>query len=148
MLHVQRSMSTRGLLNTRRFAVTLALFGLATSILPFQAYGHSSSALPAAAQTSAPEPEPESEPEPEPSQYRQYPEITRAIFLSYNDINDFIAQSPKATRVAPPELTDIAAHGPDVIKVIQGPDCNRDGQVDDRAQCIKAFYQLWLKFNR
>ncbi|WP_156312475.1 hypothetical protein [Marinagarivorans algicola] len=142
MLHVQRSMSTRGLLNTRRFAATLALFGLATSILPFQAYGHSSSALPAAAQTSAPEPESE------PSQYRQYPEITRAIFLSYNDINDFIAQSPKATRVAPPELTDIAAHGPDVIKVIQGPDCNRDGQVDDRAQCIKAFYQLWLKFNR
>lgn len=74
--------------------------------------------------------------------------ITRDAFLAYKDINDFIAQSPVVTRLAPPDLNDIATHGPDVVKVIQGADCNRDGEVDTHKQCVKAFYDLWVRFNR
>lgn len=138
MPHAQRPIPTFSVHSNIRFTAALTLFGLTASTLPFKAYGQSDDPIPAAALA----------PEPELIHDTQYPDITKAMFLSYKDINDFIAQSPKATRVAPPNSTDIAAHGPEVIKVIQGADCNRDGRVDDRAQCIKAFYQLWLKFNR
>ena len=74
--------------------------------------------------------------------------VTREAFLAYQDINDFIAQSPVVTRVAPPDSNDIATHGPEVVKLIQGADCNRDGEVDTHKQCIKAFYDLWVRFNR
>lgn len=74
--------------------------------------------------------------------------ITQKDFLAYKNVNDFIAQSPIVATITPPELRDIAQHGSEVVKVIQGADCNRDGQIDTQKQCIAAFYHLWLKFNR
>ena len=73
--------------------------------------------------------------------------ITQEVFQNYKDLNDFMEQSPQVTELSSPGALDVMEYGPDVLKTVTGPDCNRDGKLDDLTVCRKEFLRLWLLFN-
>ena len=74
--------------------------------------------------------------------------ISKEEFVSYKDVADFIAQSPRVTMTVTPSKADIDKYGQQVAKSLTGSDCNRDGKMDDNPTCNAVFYKLWLKYKR
>lgn len=74
--------------------------------------------------------------------------ITQADFSAYQDVADFIEQSPKVTISVMPSKADIDEYGQQVAKSLTGSDCDRDGNMDDNKTCNAVFYKLWLKYAR
>ncbi len=73
--------------------------------------------------------------------------ISKEEFLQYQDVADFIEQSPKVTITITPTKADIEQYGPHA-KSLTGSDCDRDGKMDDNPTCNAVFYKLWLKYAR
>jgi len=73
--------------------------------------------------------------------------ITKEEFLQYQDVADFIDQSPQVTINVEPSKADLDEYGQHV-KSLTGSDCDRDGKMDDNATCNAVFYKLWLKYAR
>lgn len=74
--------------------------------------------------------------------------ISKAEFLSYDNVADFIEHSPKVTVFVAPEADDIEQYGSDVMKTLTGSDCDRDGKMDSNQECNAVFYKLWMKYQR
>ena len=74
--------------------------------------------------------------------------VSKSEFLAYENVADFIEQSPKVTINVPPSQQDIDELGINVMKTLTGSDCDRDGKIDDNATCNAVYYQLWLKYAR
>ncbi len=74
--------------------------------------------------------------------------ISKEVFASYQDVADFIEQSPKVTITVLPSKADIDEYGQQVTKSLTGSDCDRDGSMDDNKTCNAVFYKLWLKYAR
>ncbi|OUR84161.1 hypothetical protein A9Q75_03155 [Colwellia psychrerythraea] len=74
--------------------------------------------------------------------------ISQEVFASYQDVADFIEQSPKVTITVLPSKADIDEYGQQVAKSLTGSDCDRDGVMDDNKTCNAVFYKLWLKYAR
>jgi len=74
--------------------------------------------------------------------------ISKKQFSSYQDLNDFIEQSPKVTEMVAPTSDDIENYGADLVKAVTGSDCNRDGKIDDKNVCTATFYKLWFLYKR
>ena len=74
--------------------------------------------------------------------------ISKEEFVSYKDVADFIAQSPRVTMTVTPSKADIDKYGQQVAKSLTGSDCDRDGKMDGNPSCNAVFYKLWLKYSR
>ena len=74
--------------------------------------------------------------------------VSKEIFLTYNNVADFIDDSPKVTIVVKALPQDVAEYGKTVVKSLTGTDCDRDGKMDDNATCNAVYYKLWLKYKR
>lgn len=74
--------------------------------------------------------------------------ISKAEFLLYKDVGEFIDHSPKVTLIVPSEANDVAHYGKGVVKSLTGSDCDRDGKMDDNATCNAFYVKLWLKYQR
>lgn len=74
--------------------------------------------------------------------------ISQEGFSAYQDVADFIEQSPKVTITVMPSKADIDEYGQQVAKSLTGSDCDRDGVMDDNKTCNAVFYKLWLKYAR
>ena len=74
--------------------------------------------------------------------------ISKEEFVSYKDVADFIAQSPRVTMPVTPSKADIEEYGQQVAKSLTGSDCDRDGKMDGNPSCNAVFYKLWLKYSR
>ncbi|MBU2872210.1 hypothetical protein [Colwellia sp. E2M01] len=74
--------------------------------------------------------------------------ISKEEFLTYQDVADFIEQSPKVMVIVPASAEDIAEYGPQVAKSLTGSDCDRDGKMDDNPTCNAVFFKLWMKYAR
>jgi hypothetical protein len=73
--------------------------------------------------------------------------ISKKEFTSYKDVAEFIDKSPKVSITVAPSKADINEYGQQVVKVLTGSDCDRDGTMDDNATCNAVFYKLWLKYS-
>lgn len=74
--------------------------------------------------------------------------ISKAEFLQYENVADFIDHSPKVTIQVKPKASDIAEYGPHVVKSLTGSDCDRDGKMDDNKTCNAVYYKLWMAYAR
>jgi len=74
--------------------------------------------------------------------------ITKEEFSRYQDVADFIDQSPKVTLTVQPSKADVDKYGSQVAKLLTGSDCDRDGKMDDNPTCNAVFYKLWIKYAR
>lgn len=74
--------------------------------------------------------------------------ITKEEFNNYQDVADFIEQSPKVTIIVPASSKDIDQYGQQVAKSLTGSDCDRDGKMDDNPTCNAVFFKLWMKYGR
>ncbi|SEL03881.1 hypothetical protein SAMN05216262_10532 [Colwellia chukchiensis] len=72
--------------------------------------------------------------------------ISKAEFLQYKDVGEFIDAAPKVTIVVPAQPSDVKEYGPGVVKTLTGSDCDRDGKMDDNQSCNAIFYKLWLQY--
>ncbi|TYK64973.1 hypothetical protein [Colwellia echini] len=72
--------------------------------------------------------------------------ISKEEFLTYQDVADFIEQSPKVMIIVPASAEDIEKYGPQVAKSLTGSDCDRDGEMDDNPRCNAVFFKLWMKY--
>lgn len=74
--------------------------------------------------------------------------ISKEAFENYQDVGEFIDDSPKVTIIVQPEQDDIEQYGQQVMKSLTGSDCDRDGKMDDNATCNAVYLKLWLKYKR
>ena len=74
--------------------------------------------------------------------------ITKDVFNNYQDVADFIEQSPKVTINVPVSAEDVDKYGQQVTKSLTGSDCDRDGKMDDNPTCNAVFFKLWMKYGR
>ncbi|MGB1262462.1 MAG: hypothetical protein ACPG52_06095 [Cognaticolwellia sp.] len=72
--------------------------------------------------------------------------VTKEEFISYQDVAEFIDNSPKVTIVVPAQQSDVDEYGQGVVKTLTGSDCDRDGKMDDNQTCNAVYYKLWLKY--
>lgn len=73
--------------------------------------------------------------------------ISKEEFTAYKDVADFIDKSPQVTITVSPSEDDIDEYGQQVVKLLTGSDCDRDGKMDDNSTCNAVFYKLWLKYS-
>lgn len=80
------------------------------------------------------------------------PDISHLIsadhFSTYENVADFIDDSPKVTITVQPKKEDIQEYGKSVVKTLTGSDCDRDGNMDDNATCNAVYLKLWLRYKR
>lgn len=74
--------------------------------------------------------------------------ISKDVFMSYQNVADFIDHSPKVTVIVPVEDKDKSDYGANVTKSLTGTDCDRDGKMDDNRTCNAVYLKLWLKYAR
>ncbi|MBU2892099.1 hypothetical protein KO495_02025 [Colwellia sp. D2M02] len=74
--------------------------------------------------------------------------MSKSVFMSYQDVADFIEHSPKVTVIVPAAAQDKAEYGNNVMKSLTGTDCDRDGKMDDNKTCNAVYLKLWLKYGR
>lgn len=74
--------------------------------------------------------------------------ISKEMFATYKDLNDFIEKSPKVTVTVQATESDKKNYGERVVKSITGSDCDRNGTLDDTAVCAATFYKLWLAYRK
>ncbi|GAW94970.1 MULTISPECIES: hypothetical protein [Colwellia] len=74
--------------------------------------------------------------------------ISQQEFARYQNVADFIEQSPKVTITVTPSKADKDEYGQHVARSLTGSDCDRDGKMDNNATCNAVFYKLWLKYSR
>jgi len=73
--------------------------------------------------------------------------ISKEEFIAYKDVADFIDKSPQVTITVSPSKDDVDEYGRQVVKLLTGSDCDRDGKMDDNPTCNAVFYKLWLKYS-